>query len=422
MFKNLYVGVDLCEAEFSACFMDGNERNLASRKYPNTFEGFRLFRQDCLAFSRLVGRNASIIIGMESTGNYHVPLQSFLFNRAGRRFKIRVINPYCVKSFRKANFTLCKTDKIDAETIARYLKAFPSQPSNPIPPHQLSLRSNTRFRRVLIQERTRCINRLRKNLRLVLPGYKRVIGDKINTPFLQFLSLHPDFEGIPPSSPYRPLLRILQHDMLSILKDEIKWTAERILQLNGQIEELERKIDEIMDTFYPDHILFSIPGMGKITVATIIGEIGDSVEKFPTQKDFIGYIGLYPTVFQSGKNSVYFRMTWKGNKWLKMAFILATVSARKNNPAFRNFYNRLRDRGKSKKAAGGALARKIACVVYAILRSGMPWNEEYALCGMRRGEQMSQRINEMAGSPNGVNPIRAQRLRDYVGPTRQGRT
>jgi hypothetical protein len=244
MFKNLYVGVDLCEAEFSACFMDGNERNLASRKYPNTFEGFRLFRQDCLAFSRLVGRNASII---------------------------------------------------------------------------------------------------------------------------------------------------------------------------------KRKIDEIMDTFYPDHILFSIPGMGKITVATIIGEIGDSVEKFPTQKDFIGYIGLYPTVFQSGKNSVYFRMTWKGNKWLKMAFILATVSARKNNPAFRNFYNRLRDRGKSKKAAGGALARKIASVVYAILRSGIPWNEEYALCGMRRGEQMSQRINEMAGSPNGVNPIRAQRLRDYVGPTRQRR-
>lgn len=420
MNKTLFIGVDVCSATFSAYFMDGEERKIApSRKYPNTPDGFRLFRADSLAFSRLIGKKTHITIGMEATGNYHIPLFNFLIRRASKRFTITVINPYCISEFRKAHFILSKTDRIDAEIVARYLKAFPSQPSSPLPPYQLQLRSLTRFRRVLLNEKTRCINRLRKNLRIVFPGYKRVIGEKIREDFLRLLSSNPNFENIPASSPFRALVNILQRDYLLIFRDEIRWTAERILQLDLQIEELKRKIDEIMDTQYPEHILFSIPGLGKITVATIIAEIGDSVERFPTAKDFIGYIGLYPVVYQSGKNIVYFKMTWKGNKWLKMAFLLATVSSRKNNPVFRDFYNRLRDRGKSKKAAGGALARKIACVVYAILKSRVPWNEEYALSSMRRAEMSGRDCGEEAGHPNGVNPTRAQRLGNYIGPTRQ---
>lgn len=422
MISTLYVGIDVSEAVFSAFFMNNEGKGVPPlRKYPNTPDGFRLLRTDSLAFSRLVAKRAPIVIGMESTGNFHLPLYKFLINRASKRFTIRLINPYCIKEFRKAHFILSKTDKIDAQIIARYLKAFPSGPSSPLPPHQLQLRSLTRFRRVLLNERTRYINRLRKNLRAIVPGYKRVVGKKISEDFLLFLSTNPDFENIPPSSPFRGLLNLLQRENLSIFRDEIIWTSERILQLDEQIEQIRRKIEEFMDAHYPQHILLSVPGLGKITVATIIGEIGDSVERFPTQKDFIGYIGLYPVVYQSGKNSIFFKMTWKGNKWLKMAFILATVSSRKNNPAFRAFYNRLRDRGKSKKAAGGALARKIACVVYAILRSRVPWNEENALSGMQRGEQMSGRNRQMeeAGHPNGENPIRAQRLENYTGSTRQ---
>ncbi len=93
-----------------------------------------------------------------------------------------------------------------------------------------------------------------------------------------------------------------------------------------------------MGAHYPNHILFSIAGLGKITVATITAEIGDSGEKFPT---------------------------------------------------FRAFYNRLMDRGKSEKAEGEALARKIACGVYATLKTRVPWNEEYDISSMRRAEQMS---------------------------------
>ena len=72
-----------------------------------------------------------------------------------------------------------------------------------------------------------------------------------------------------------------------------------------------------------------------------------------------------------------------------MALLLATASARCNNPHMRNFYNRLRARGKSKKAAGGALARKLATLVYAILRSGKRWDEGIALEGIKKGNEMT---------------------------------
>ena len=96
-------------------------------------------------------------------------------------------------------------------------------------------------------------------------------------------------------------------------------------------------------------------------------------------------------------------MTWKGNKHLKMAFILATASARKNNPLMRNFYNRLRARGKSKKAAGGALARKLACLVYAILASGKKWDENTTFKSIKRTNEMT--IQNFPVVENDINDI-----------------
>jgi hypothetical protein len=69
---------------------------------------------------------------------------------------------------------------------------------------------------------------------------------------------------------------------------------------------------------------------------------------------------------------------------------VASAAARQYNPAIRHFYARLRDRGKSKKAAGGAIARKMAEIVWAVLTSKQPWSEEIALRGIARGEAMAQ--------------------------------
>ena len=394
--KSLFVGVDVSSSQLDVCFMDQEERKIVPiHTYPNLPSGFKQLRQDAFAFSRIIGKNIPIVFGFESTATYHKNLQKFLENRKSKRFTIRLINPYRIKEFRKSHFKLSKTDKIDAYMIAKFLKAFPENSSTSSSPLQDSLRSLTRFRRTLVEERTRYINRLRKNLNLIYPGYRKIIGKKFTTSFLSFISTYPTPESIKNSSipsswkKYLALFPLAQDKLSHILTNEIIWSAERIIQLQKQIATIENEITTIMDTYFPDHILFSIPGIGKITVATIIGEIGNSVDRFPDAKHFVGYIGLYPVVYQSGKNKVFFKMTWKGNKHLKMALLLASASARKNNPLMRNFYNRIRSRGKSKKAAGGALARKLACLVYAILASGKKWDENIAFKSIKRANEMT---------------------------------
>jgi len=116
---------------------------------------------------------------------------------------------------------------------------------------------------------------------------------------------------VPSWKKYLALFPLAQDKPSHILTNEIIWSAERIIQLQKQIT------TTIMDTYFPDHILFSIPGIGKITVATIIGEIGGSVDRFPDAKHFVGYIGLYPVVYQSGKKwdeNIAFKSIKKSNE------------------------------------------------------------------------------------------------------------
>jgi len=82
-------------------------------------------------------------------------------------------------------------------------------------------------------------------------------------------------------------------------------------------------------------------------------------------------------------------MTSKGNRMLKMTLLVASAAARQYNPLIAAFYERLRRRGKSKKAAGGAIARKLAELVYTLLVRGEAWSAEKAMEGMQRAEAMA---------------------------------
>ena len=73
---------------------------------------------------------------------------------------------------------------------------------------------------------------------------------------------------------------------------------------------------------------------------------------------------------------------------LKTTLLVASAAARQYNPVIAIFYERLRASGKSKKAAGGAIARKMACIVHALLTSDRPWSEELAAKGLAKADAM----------------------------------
>ncbi len=160
-------------------------------------------------------------------------------------------------------------------------------------------------------------------------------------------------------------------------------TAQRVLDLDAQLVAFDEAIAAMLDEVLANEVLTSVPGIGAISAAAVMSEVGD-VRRFATSKEFIGYCGLYPVVWESGQTALRFRMTWNGNRMLKMTFLVASAAARQYNSGIANFYDRLRQRGKSKRAEGGAIARKLAEIAYTLLVRNKPWSMERATAGIAR--------------------------------------
>jgi transposase len=101
-------------------------------------------------------------------------------------------------------------------------------------------------------------------------------------------------------------------------------------------------------------------------------------EQCPTATAAAAYAGLVPMVRESGR-SVRGRpqIGHAGNKRLRTALYLATFNATRFNPVIREFYERLRARGKPKKVARCAAARKLLQIAWAVVTTGIPFDPTY---------------------------------------------
>ena len=408
--KKLFVGIDVAEAKFDVAFRDVKGQPVRpDAVFANSPDGIRDLKGAIIAAASLVGKRTEIVAGMESTSNFHKNLASVLFAARPRKIHVNVINPYSVKQFKKMHLKVYKTDKLDAHMIALYLAKMSPKPSLPDLPGQEELKELTRIRRSFQEDTTKFKNRLRRLLRRHFPGYKQLLGKKISMKMLVAFSSvsSPDKfiamgktklsnlsvafrHKVGPKFAAR-LIQLSENAPVKTLPSGtsliITWTAQRLIQLLTQIKTLDENIVSALNSSFPDHCLNSIPGIGPVSIATVIAEVGD-IKRFETPEKFIGYVGLYPVVWESGEIKARFKMTIKGNKALKMTFLVASAAARLYNPVIRNFYDHLRKRGKSKKASGGAIARKLAVLVYTILYSNEPWSSEKALAGLEKSISM----------------------------------
>ena len=129
-------------------------------------------------------------------------------------------------------------------------------------------------------------------------------------------------------------------------------------------------------------LLLSIPGIGELTAATILSEIGQ-IDRFPSEKQLVAFAGLDPSVFQSGKfKSSNNRISKRGSSYLRKALYQATIGAiskRKNgpaNPVLYEFYTKKKSEGKSPKVAIIATSNKLLRIIYGILKSQKPFSIE----------------------------------------------
>ena len=409
----LYVGIDVSNAKLDVAFVDDQTRTVRPQaSFPNEPAGWTELRDAVVAASAKLGAGAEVVCGMESTSNMHKRIEQAL--RAEKRCKVEVhvLNPLAVKHFAKVLLKDSKNDRIDSHLIALFLLRMQPEPAPEMPDEFEEFKEATRTRRRLVEERTAAKNRLHKLLRYHFPGYRKVVGNHMSQRLLTVLSQMP--------SPHALLERTEEeladirygrrhrvgskfakrlHELAAqaprlqlpeVTQMLVQTTAQRILEINALVERLDKAIARMLDRLFPEQVLTSIPGLGAVSVAAILAEVGD-VGRFHSKEQFVGYCGLYPIVWESGQAKRRYRMTWKGNRMLKMTLLVCSAAARQYNPVISAFYQWLRRRDKSKKAAGGAIARKMAEIVFTLLVRNEPWDVDKANRGMQKAEAMLQK-------------------------------
>lgn len=119
-------------------------------------------------------------------------------------------------------------------------------------------------------------------------------------------------------------------------------------------------------------IIKSAPGVGTVTAEVVLSEVGD-VSRFRNAKAICAYAGLVPTVRQTGgKKSKDLHITKQGSGLLRWALVESAWRLVKTSPKWSAFFSRLRKRSGSKRAIV-AVARKLLCVLYAMLKTSTPY-------------------------------------------------
>lgn len=124
-------------------------------------------------------------------------------------------------------------------------------------------------------------------------------------------------------------------------------------------------------------MLITIPGIGEKTASEIISfhPLG-----FDSARAFAAYAGLSPQIGDSG-TSVHrkTRLCKIGDPNLRHALYMPAMTARRYNQVVKEFCDRLAKHGKSNMVVLGAAMRKLLCLAYSVLKSGMPFDPNYAL-------------------------------------------
>jgi transposase len=428
--KTLCVGIDVSSRDLALACCDGQGIPLGrAQSFPNTIKGIAALCDAVVARGEKMGPGLQVIAGLESTSDFHRPAAKALSAEGRLPMEVHVLNPRKVKWFRHLELKDTKTDRVDAELIARFVAKIPLQRQAVVPEGCVELQEATRTRRRCMEERSTLKNRLHRLLRAYWPGWGDAMSKHFGGRTLVALKACPT----PHDALGRGASRIAQlrncdgkrigqvfaekllavakaspsHELPLMLRISIQDAADRILQLTTVLNRMDAAIADELERIFPDSVLLSIPGLGSVSVASILAEIGD-IRRFPSKEVFIGYCGLYPIAWESGNTKLRFCMTRKGNRMLKLSLLLASGPARQCNPLLRHFYCRLRQQGKSAKAAGGAVARKLAEIVWVVLTRNEPWSEEIALRGITKSELMTQAQEgerRLTGDAAGQTPV-----------------
>lgn len=270
-----------------------------------------------------LARIRDAVVCFESTGGQEWRLWAFL---AAEGVTARQVPPAQVEAFAQSRGTRAKTDRIDAELIARFF-AFRPEVGRSLPAEKLrGLRALTSKRALLVEMRKRPLAQIRAR-------------QKLGTAAM--------FEDVDAALKQR-------------IENLIKGLEDRTAQAIGSDDHLSEMAN----------VLCSIPGIGPVASSMLIAEMPEIGTI--TGEEAAALTGLAPVAHNSGtlrgKRSIA-----GGRRALRHVMFQAALVAAHHNPSLRAFADRLRKAGKPHKVVITAVARKLVTIANALCKNRQKW-------------------------------------------------
>ena len=384
------VGIDVAKDKHD-CFILSSDGEVLADVFtiPNNAEGFDTLLQ---TIQRCTHPADKIKVGLEATGHYSYNILGFLLNKGLPTF---VINPLQTNLYRKSlTLRKTKTDRVDARTIATMLMSDLDLKSyTDTSYHNEDLKSLTRYRFDIVQERAKLKQSLSRLVTILFPELEKLVPTLHIPSVYVLLSEFPGAQQI--ASTHLTRLKTVLHDASKGRYDrekaieirdaarasigsrmpakslELKHTIRRIGELDAEIEEIEKEISSLMDEIQSP--ITSIPGMGIRMGAMILAEIGD-FSCFDSADKILAYAGMSPSTYQSGQlNNSHSHMEKRGSKYLRYALFNATRYVCLWEPTFAEYLSKKQAEGKHYYVAISHAAKKLVRLIYAMEKSRQPY-------------------------------------------------
>jgi len=150
-----------------------------------------------------------------------------------------------------------------------------------------------------------------------------------------------------------------------------------IAQLNASLAKLEASLSEHFKQHPSAKVILSLPGMGTVLGARVLGEFGDDPNRYCDAKSRKNYAGTSPVTKASGKSKVVLARHSR-NRRLASALDQWAFSSLLPSPGARHYYDDLKARDKHHRKAIRQLANKWVGILHGCLESDCPYDENIA--------------------------------------------
>jgi len=314
-----HAGVDVSKRRLDVCLLTEGAPSSAGEAFCVT--------NDPAGIGSLVahlGEAGPELVVLEATGGYERAAAAAI---AASGVPVAVVNPRQARDFAKATGRLAKTDRIDAEVLARFARAVRPEASSIPDEEARALQAILTRRRQILEMLTAEKNRLHV-------------------------------------APEAVTKRIRAH---------VRWLQKELARVDGELEEAVESSETWREN---EAMLRSVPGVGPVLARTLLAELPElgTLE----HRRLSSLVGVAPFNRDSGTLRGK-REVWGGRAPVRAALYMGALVATRHNPLLKEFYGRLLKAGKPKKVALVACMRKLLSILNAVMRDRTNWRPPHVL-------------------------------------------